>query len=87
LKLIFQSVPKQQHYSKASTNPGGEFADSLCTKFPRQRLAAQDTWQYDSLVITRSEDVSFTHQEKVKKETLMGQGEIMKKTMISTEAY
>ena len=37
-------------------------------------------------MFARSEDVSFTHQEKDKKDTLMGHGEILKKTMISTEA-
>jgi len=73
------------HLHEASTNPGGEFSDSLSKKFPRATLANQDTWQYDSLVFARSEDVSFTNQEKDKKDTLMGHGEIMKKTMISTE--
>ena len=71
--------------SQASTNPGGEFSDSRSKKFPRATLADQDTWQYDSLVFARAEDVSFTNQEKDKKDTLMGHREIMKKTMISTE--
>jgi hypothetical protein len=71
--------------SQASTNPGREFSDSMSKKFPRAALAAQDIRQYDSLVITRSEDVSFTHQDAKMKDNLMGHGEIMQKTKIITE--